>query len=116
MDFQGIPEDFDFFRAEALDVEKREDVGRKFLAEVVVIVEAAVSGEFGNFFACGLADAVNCREPLLRDQGLKRLGEGLQRAGGVGVGADFEGILAFQLEQAGDVFEDIGDFVFVHCR
>ena len=116
VDFQSIPEDFDFFCAEALDFKKRENVGRELLAQVVVVVEAAVRGEFGDLFTRGLADAVNCREPVLGDQGLEGFGEGLQRTGGVGVGADFEGILAFQLQQAGDVFEDIGDFVFVHCR
>ena len=95
VDLQSIPEDFDFFRPEALDVEKREDIGRKLLAEVVVVVEATVRGEFGDFFTGGLADAIDGCEPILGDQGLERLREGLQRAGGVGVGSDLEGILAF---------------------
>ena len=95
VDLQSIPEDFDFFCAEALDFKKREDVGRELLAEVVVVVEAAVRGEFGDFFACGFANAFNRHEPFFGDQSLEGLGEGLQRTGGVGVGADFEGILAF---------------------
>ena len=95
VDFQSIPEDFDFFCAEALDFKKRENIGRELLAEVVVVVEAAVRGEFGDFFTGGFANAVNRRKSLLGDQGLEGLGEGLQRTGGVRVGADFEGIFAF---------------------
>ena len=98
VDLQSIPEDFDFFCAEALDVEKREDVGREFLAKVVVVVEAAVGGKLGDFLASGLTNAIDGGEPVLSDQGFEWLGEGFQRAGGVGVGANFKGILAFQLE------------------
>jgi hypothetical protein len=32
----------------------------------------------------------------------------------VEIGADFEGILAFEFEESGDVFKNADDFVFVH--
>ena len=114
VDFQGVPERFDFFCAEALNLEKRENVGRKFLTEVVVVVETVVGGKLGDFFSSGFADAVNCCEAFFGDERLEWLGEGFQRAGGVGIGADFEGILALEFQQAGDVFEDTGNFVFIH--
>ena len=116
VDLQSIPKDFDFFRSEALDLEKRENIWRKLLAEVVVVVEAGVSEELSDFFAGGLANAIHRGEPVLSDQGFEWLGECFQRAGGVCVGSDFEGILALKFQQAGNIFEDTGDFVFVHCK
>ncbi len=114
MDFEGVPEDLDFFSAEALDLEKGEDVGREFVAEVIVVVEAAGGGEGGDFFGGGLADAIHGDEAILGDELFKRLGEGFEGFRGVEIGADFEGIFALEFQKAGDVFEDGEDVVLAH--
>ena len=114
MDFEGVPEDFDFFSAEALDLEEGEDVGREFVAEGVVIIEAAAGGEGGDFFGSGLADAFHGDEAILGDELFKRLGERFEGLRGMEIGAGLEGILAFEFEKTGDVFEDGDDFVPAH--
>ena len=57
-----------------------------------------------------------CAQRALADRGVKVAGEGLQRARGVGVGAEFEDVLAFELEQLGDAFQRIGDLLFGDLR
>ena len=73
-----------------------------------------MGGKFRYFFSSGFPNAVNCSEAILGDQGFKRFGKSFQRAGSLRVGADFERIFSFELQQASDVFEDVGYFIFVH--
>ena len=116
MDFERIPQCLDLFAPQSLHLEKCQNVGRKILAQVVVIFEPPRCRELCDFFPGRLADAFDRGEPFLRDELLERFRERLQRAGGVGVGADLERILALQLQQPGDVFENNSDLVLVHCK
>ena len=58
--------------------------------------------------------------PLMRASDLwgehrfQRLAQGLDGAGGVGVSARFERILAFEFEQRGDLRQNFSDLIFVH--
>ena len=113
---QRVPQRLDFFRAESLDFEEAQNIGREFVGEMVVVFEPPVPHEGCNFFRCRLAEPVHRLEPVFLDKLFERFGEGLQRARGMRVGADFERVLAFQFEQPRDVFEHCDDVVFAHKK
>ena len=73
-----------------------------------------VPHEQSNFFRRRLAEAVHRFEPVLLHKFFKRLGQGLQRPRGMGVGADLERVLACQLEDPRDIFENRDDVVLAH--
>ena len=51
---------------------------------------------------------------LYTDEDLQRLGERLECAGGVQVGAGLEGVFALEFEERADLHEDVRNFAFVH--
>ena len=44
----------------------------------------------------------------------QRLAQGFDGAGGVGVSARFERVLAFEFEQRGDLRQNLCDLIFIH--
>ena len=100
MDAEFLVEQLDFFCAEALQLEEGENIGRKLFAQGVVIIQLPGRNEGGDFFRDGLADAVNFLEPFLLHEPGKIVGQGFQGAGRIGVGTDFEGVLALEFQQA----------------
>ena len=114
MDAEFLVEQLDFFCAEALQLEEGENIGRKLFAQGVVIIQLPGRNEGGDFFRDGLADAVNFLEPFLLHEPGKIVGQGFQGAGRIGVGTDFEGVLALEFQQERDLLQNLPDFVRAH--
>ena len=103
-----------FFWADAGDLDHLEQTGGNGGFQFVVIRQLAGGGEQGDFFLERFADALDVTETIIGDELVERFSEPLQSAGGVGVGAAFEGIFALQIEQDANLGKDFGNLVFVH--
>jgi hypothetical protein len=103
-------------RSHAGDLQHLDQSGGHRGFDLLVVFQAARRDEFGHLFLDALADAGDLSQSIFRDHLLQRLGEVLQRAGRVRVGAGFERVLALQLQQRADLDEQFRDFAFVHAR
>ena len=93
----------DFFGAEAGDVEEVEEGAGEFGFEFLEEGEGAGGGEGVEFVAEGLAEALDAVELLVAGEEEEVAGEGADDFGAAAVGADFEGVFAFELEEGGDL-------------
>ncbi len=107
---------FDFLGAESGNIEHGDQPGRRGGFEVLVIGEFAGGDEFGDLFLDGVADAFDLGQALFGDQFLQRFAERFEGAGGIRVGPGFEGILALQLQQHPNVFQNLRHLASIHDR
>ena len=79
-----------------------------------MVGEGAGAHEGGDLLRERLADPLEAREAALPDQVVHLVLEAPEGAGGVEVGAALERVLALDLEEGGDLLEDVRDFAVVH--
>lgn len=110
---EGVVEEFDFLGADSLEVEKLEEGFREFGAEVLVKGEGAVGGggEVMELVTEGGADPFDPGEVVgagfSKDVAVE-VGHGVSARA---VGADFEGVFAFQFHEESDFGEDVNEGV-----
>ena len=113
-DAEFFVQHLDFFRAQRGNFHHRQQALGNRGAKLFVILELARLDQFGDLVLQRVADAGKFPEPILGHE----LGDIaliiIERAGGVGVGAGLEWVLALQLEQDGDFLKNVGDLRFVH--
>ena len=112
---QLVVELLDLLRPEAGDAEHLDEAGRDGGFQLVVVGEVPGGDELGDLVHEGIAEALEFAEALLGDEFLQRLGQALQRACGVLVGAGLEGVLALEFEEGANLGEHGGDLLFVHA-
>ena len=98
-----IVECLDFLGSEPLKFKELEDPLREGALQLLVVLQLSRGHEFRDFLSDRLADPLDLAEATLCHDGLDRFAERLQRAGGISVGPDLEGILSLEFEQLGDV-------------
>ena len=98
IDAELVVESFDFFGAEALDLKKFEEGGRKLGAKVFEIFQSAGGGEFVEFLLKRVANPFDALEVIGGGEGHNVPIEVLNDLGTVAVGAGLEGILALEFE------------------
>ena len=82
--------------------------------EILVILQAAGGDEFGDLLLERLANAFELAQARFGDQLVERLAQGLDRAGGVLIGAGLERVLTLQLQQRPNADQHFGYLVLVH--
>ena len=100
-----------FFGPTSLQFEQVEQGFGKFGAQVLVVAEFAGAGEFVELLLEGVADALDALEFVVARQLDDVAGVTLDDVGAVAVGADLEGVFAFQFEKLGDVLENFDEVV-----
>jgi hypothetical protein len=101
-------------RPEAADAEEIEQPRRILAPELVVQRQASGVDDLGDRLHEPGADAGELRQTLLLQQVLGLLGESLERARRVLVGAHAEGVGALELEQRRGLLEDANEGVAAH--
>lgn len=113
VDVEGVVEELDFLGAEALEFKELEEAFGEFGAEALVEFEGAVGGggEVVELVAEGGADAFDADEVVgasfFEDVAVV-VGDGV---GAGAVGADLEGVFAFEFHEEGDFGEDVDEGV-----
>ena len=97
------------------DAEHLDEAGRDGGFQLVVVGELAGGDELGDLVHERVAEALEFAEALLGDEFLQWLGQALQRACGVVVGAGLEGVLALEFQQRANLGEHGGDLLFIHA-
>jgi 3' terminal RNA ribose 2'-O-methyltransferase Hen1 len=113
-DAELVVHGFDFFRTDAGDGEHLDEAGRDGGFEFVVVGEFSRGEEFADFEVDFFADAFDFGFGIGREKGDERLADGFEGAGGIDVGAGFEGVLAFEFEEGGYLGEDLRDLLVIH--
>src|SRR5260221_4079539 len=114
LDAQLVVKRLDFFWTDAGNREQLEKPGGNRGLEFVVVGELPGGGELGDFFLERLADALDLAEPFLRDDFLQRFAQAFEGAGGVGISAGLEGVLALELQQNANLRKDFSDLFLIH--
>ena len=105
---------FDLLGAQAGDLQHLDQAGRDRGLQVIVVGQFAGADEVGDLFLYAFADAFDFGEAIFGDEFLEGLGEPLEGARGIFVGAGLEWVLALELEQPADFNQNLRHPVFVH--
>src|SRR5260221_10936282 len=114
LDAELVVERLDFLGADAGNLEQLEKSGGNGGLEFIVIGQFPGGGEFGDFFLERLADALDFAEAFLRDDFFQRFAQGFEGAGGVGISAGLERVLALEFQQNTDLRKDFSDLFLIH--
>lgn len=113
-DGEFFAEGEDAFGAETRDFEQFDQSGGNGSFEFFVVAEASGGDELGNFVAEAFADALDLVEALFGHDLFQGFVEVFDGAGGVQVGAGFEGVFTLEFKQGADLGQDGGDLFLVH--
>src|SRR5207248_3077766 len=92
----------------------RDDAFGNLLAELVVQAELPGLDELGDLLLHRLADAGDLAELSVAAELRQVDGQAFDRARGIVIGADLEGILVLELKELADGVEDLGDLPVIH--
>jgi hypothetical protein len=103
----------DRFWADALKVEQVENRRRELVEQFAVIARVAALGDFANL-QCEIFTDARYGSELVACTGSQPFGSVGDRVGGIAVCADFERVLALDLEQVGDLRKNACDGGIFH--
>jgi len=113
-DAQLLPHDARLLGAEGGDRDHGDHAFGDLLAELFVEAELTRGDELGDLLFHGLADAGDVAELLVAADVGEIDGEALDRARGVVIRADLEGVLVLEFEKLPDRVEDLRDLPVIH--
>ena len=114
VDAQFFMDCLDLLRAKPGDVQHRDQPLRDRCLEVVVIRQLPGGGQFRDLLGQRAADALYLAQAFLLDQHFQRLGQPLQRACPILVGASLERVFPLQLKEYPNLLENVRNFVLLH--
>jgi hypothetical protein len=116
VDVEDVPEGLEPLGAEALNAGEGEQSGVELGEQALIDLTGARVVDLLEIVGDRVADAVERGELEggVFEQVIELLGEGLDDAGGVGEGADLEGVIAVDLFEQGDLVEDASVVAVVH--